>query len=827
MKTNRTIIVQCRLSSTRLPGKALMMLYDETVLGRVLCSMKKVKADYYYVATDEASYEKLLPVCQKYGFECFAGSLEDVLKRFTDLLSKIKTKTVIRATADNPFLFYEAAEESAELFEEKNGDGKKCDYLTYSGLPHGSGIEVFSADSLIKAASETSDPYDHEHVGPALYNHKDKYACEFVPAPRRFNFPELRTTIDTYSDYLRALSIIRYLKQKGYDKPFTTEEIIEACKSNTVRYPVVLVPSVKKGHGTGHLRRCLTAACEGKFFVYIPEDKTLSETDSILEEYYSRGLEKNQIITAIPDETYLPVVITDTFALTENQLKELSKNRSLISIDEGSDYTDYCDYLLDIIPSYKCLRPANKTDSAFIVKPHNVKKNIGEAENGKIERILICLGGEDPSGLTMPAAKSFHNKYPDAKITVVLSNQSNPYLEYAGGTNVEFVKPIQDLREKLYEYDIVVTHYGLTAFEAMYAGCGVILLPTTPLHKNLAEKYNFSYIADKISEDSVEQAVESDKLYVKNFLNKKESLEAEPDQNLAGFLKRLASGTKMYCPVCGKIPDHPDSVISRNETRTYRRCGSCGMVYMSFTLEEDKKYQKAYFFEDYKKQYGKTYEEDFEYIKAQGLRRVGIIKSLTGNTGGNLFDIGCAYGPFLSAAADSSFNSFGTDISDDAISYVQTKLKFPAVCSTFPEIDTAEEFGIAQFDVVTMWYVIEHFKDLGSVLRKVSSIVKKGGIFAFSTPSGEGISAVSDKDHFYTISPTDHYTVWEPSHASYILKKFGFKVIKIVSTGHHPERFPEIKKSGAKPGSLKWNLIDAKSHAKRLGDTVEIYCKKI
>ena len=161
------------------------------------------------------------------------------------------------------------------------------------------------------------------------------------------------------------------------------------------------------------------------------------------------------------------------------------------------------------------------------------------------------------------------------------------------------------------------------------------------------------------------------------------------------------------------------------------------------------------------------------------------------------------------------------------MAYVQNKLKLPAVTSAFPEIDTAEEFGIAQFDIVTMWYVIEHFKDLGSVLRKVASLVKKGGIFAFSTPSGEGISAKSDKDHFFQISPTDHYTIWEPGRADAILRPFGFKVEKIVSTGHHPERFPQIKKSRAKPGSLKWKLTDALSRAKKLGDTVEIYCKKI
>ena len=821
MKTNRTVIVQCRLSSTRLPGKALKEAGGKTVLAWVLSSMKKVRADYYYVATDEASYEQLLPACRQYGFECFAGPLDDVLARFTMLLKTLKTKTVIRATADNPFLFYEAAEESALLFEEKNKKGH-CDYLTYSGLPHGSGVEVFSADSLIKAASETQDPYDHEHVGPALYNHKERYVCEFVEAPRRYNFPELRTTIDTYSDYLRALSIFRYMQLKNYEGPFTTEQILEACKANMVKYPVVLVPSVIKGHGTGHLRRCLAAAKECGAFVFIPEDKTLAETDEIVEEYIKEGLSRNQIINLIPDESYLPAIITDTFELTENQLKNLSKNRSFISIDEGSKYTDYCDYLLDIIPSYKIERLANKCDSGFITMPQKVRE---KKEEKNIEKVLICLGGEDPANLTIPAAMAFMKKFPEAKITAIVTNEESPYVDEAGGPNIEFVKPIPGLREKLFEYDIVVTHYGLTAFEAVYAGCGVILLPTTNLHKKLAEKYNFAFVDNKeFSDSSLQTALSSKNLYPDNFIS-------DEKKSLGDFLRHLANGKRMCCPVCGKMPEKPDAVISRNESRTYRRCSTCGIVYMAFTTIEDKKYQKSYFFEDYKKQYGKTYEEDFDSIKAQGMRRAGIIKALTGivNTDSekNLFDIGCAYGPFLAAASDSGFNSFGTDISDDAVSYVQQKLKYPAVCSAFPDIDTAEEFGIAQFDVVTMWYVIEHFKDLGSVLRKVSALVKKSGIFAFSTPSGQGISAVSDKDHFYQISPTDHYTIWEPSRADSILRQFGFKVERIVSTGHHPERFPSIKKSGAKPGSLKWKLAEAQSHAKRLGDTVEIYCKKI
>lgn len=152
MKTKRIVIVQCRLSSTRLPGKALKELDGKPVLAWVLNSMKKIKADKYYVATDADSFQMLKPICQKYDFDIFAGDLNDVLKRFCDLLKTVKAETVIRATADNPFLFYEAANASVEDFEERNKGKNRCDYLTYSGLPHGSGVEIFSVKSLLEAA---------------------------------------------------------------------------------------------------------------------------------------------------------------------------------------------------------------------------------------------------------------------------------------------------------------------------------------------------------------------------------------------------------------------------------------------------------------------------------------------------------------------------------------------------------------------------------------------------------------------------------------------------------------------------------------------------
>ena len=844
MKTNRVVIIQCRLSSQRFPQKAVKMLGTKTVLEWVLDSMHKVPADRYFVATDEDSFPIINEICKKNNFECFSGSLEDVLKRFCDLLQTVDAKTVIRATADNPFLFYEAAIDSVEEFEKRNKGKNHCDYLTYQGLPHGSGVEIFSKDSLLKAATQTSDAYDHEHVGPALYNHKDKFKCDFIPAPRRFNYPELRTTIDTYSDFLRANAIINYLGHS--EQPYTTEQIIEACKAKSVKYPVVLVPSVEKGHGTGHLHRCLNAAINKSFFVYIPKDKTLEETDSILNQYFSIGLRENQIICELPDETYLPIIITDTFKLTKEQINEFGKNKLLASIDEGSSFFDYCDYLLDIIPSFDLSRNPNLFDSSFIKLPKYVKNEEKNHSSDSIKKVLVCLGGEDPSDFTVPIVKILQKVFTNAKIVAIMSQNQSPYVDYAEGQNVEFIKPIQNLKEHLFEYDLVITHYGLTAFESVYAGCGVILLPTTKLHKNLAKKYNFAYLEDKNpSAEDVKQSFESENLYPKLQINSE-------SKSLSEFISTLSNGKKLFCPICGQNSNlgfntNPkngrvkglkvvsldrtyfvDEVISRNQTRTYRRCKNCGMSYMSFSLEEDKSYQKSYFFEDYKKQYGKTYQEDFDSIKKQGFRRIENIKMIKGIENKNVFDIGCAYGPFLAAVSDYKAIPYGTDISEDAVKYVRNELHYPACCTSFPDINVVEQFGLLQFDVVTMWYVIEHFTNLDSVLRKVNSLVKNDGIFAFSTPCGEGISAKSNKDNFYQISPTDHYSIWEPSKAKSILKKYGFEVVKVVSTGHHPERFPCIKnsKKEVSKNSLKWKFVEKYSKLFNLGDTVEFYCVK-
>lgn len=809
------VIIQCRISSTRLPGKATKDLGGKTVFEWVMNSMKKVPAQKYIVATDYDSFDSLEPLAKKCNWEIIAGPLEDVLERYCMAIRKADCRTVLRATCDNPFLFYEAAISLVEEYNHQKSIGP-VDYMTWTGLPHGCGVEVFDAFSLLKAASLTTDPYDREHVGPALYNHKEKFTSLFYRSPERFFHPDYRTTIDTPSDYRRAISIVSKLSGGiAPEEPYTTEQIVSAVKDPLVHDTVLFFPIVKKGYGTGHLRRCLSAAMESNSFIYIPSDTDLEECNALVAEYIEAGLKDYQVVHKFPEPNEYALIATDCFVAEKELLKKLSELATLVSIDEGSSATEYCDYLLDIIPSYNIERKPNLFETDFIEKPIRRKTPV----KGKYEKALIVFGGEDPSELTVPASKYFSELC--SSVTAISSKVDN----LSQISNVKYVSGIKNLKEKLWEYDLVVTHYGLTAFEAVCAGCAVILVSTTKLHENLAKKYGFLCLSkhDIEQKPSKEIFSEEQKLYP-SFFNK------ENTQNLGSFIRELSHGKKLICPVCQTKTQDFDTVVSRIKERTFRRCANCGIVYISWNLDSEKKYEKDYFADSYKKQYGKTYLEDFDSIKKAGLRRMLEINGsakLKGSSSPTILDVGCAYGPFLMAAAESGWRPYGTDISKDAIEYVRSKLLFPAVQSKFPQFDPAREFGINRFDAITMWYVIEHFQDLKSVLQTVSQMLKEGGVFAFSTPSGSGVSAKLNTEEFFKMSPSDHYTIWEPSKADKILSRFGFKVVKIVSTGHHPERFPKIKNNGIKKDDSRFKLYNQISKIKKLGDTFEVYCRKI
>ena len=822
MKMNKVIlenpkiilIVQGRIGSSRLPKKALYPLGKKTVLHQVLKNLKSVDVKDYFLATDYNSEEFFAPIAKECGFKLFSGPENDVLERFCLLIKQENPDVVVRATGDNPFLFTDAANFSIKRFLELNATSK-VDYFTLSGLPHGSGIEIFLGKSLLEAAEKTNLPYDHEHVGPALYNHPENFVSVFEPAPEKWNFPKLRTTIDTFFDYKRAEKLYKILDCENQPN-INSEKLIKACNLDFIKYPILFMPNTQKGKGTGHFRRCISLAEELNGFLFLdfnnktelPEHfENLLENSNLWDENLIFGKENLKKLAENQSEKPFSLVVLDSFVTPKEKADFASKLGKVLSLDDGQENPEILgkiNYLLDIIPSSKLKRSPNWKNTDFIPKPKNKKTE----KVSQIKTSLISIGGEDPAGFTNLA------KIALGKLGVKT-------------TTVDVENPIPNLKEELYKYDLILTHYGFTAFEAKAAGAKVILVATTKLHKTLAKSEGFICLEKKDFKNknklkeiikTLETENSQNQSYTKSQIDIEES--SKNEASLKDFILDFSKPKEHFCPVCNSS-NNLDKVIFRNETRTVKKCSECNTIYLNIEKTPISDYSESYFFEDYKNQYGKTYLEDFDSIKNQGLRRAKIMWKLATHTVPALLDIGCAYGPFLAAAKETGFSPYGTDISKSATDYVSEKLGFSAFHGDFTTTDFQK-----QFDAVSMWYVIEHFENLDTVLNKVNSLLKNKGIFAFSTPSASGVSGRFKTKNFLQNSPVDHYSIWSFKSAKKVLKKYGFKILKIQSTGHHPERF--FKKSILKEKNpFLWNLILQISRIFKLGDTFEVYCQKI
>jgi 2-polyprenyl-3-methyl-5-hydroxy-6-metoxy-1,4-benzoquinol methylase len=241
-------------------------------------------------------------------------------------------------------------------------------------------------------------------------------------------------------------------------------------------------------------------------------------------------------------------------------------------------------------------------------------------------------------------------------------------------------------------------------------------------------------------------------------------------------------------------------------------------------------YETDYFFGLYKKQYGKTYLEDLPNLVEAGMQRLSIIQRVLGDShllGRKLLDIGCAYGPFLIAARRGGFSPTGIDPAGDAVAYVRDELGIAAHAGFFPDISSQIPLQEKSFEVLTFWYVIEHFADIGRVLGEANRLLAVRGVLAFSTPSFSGISGRKSPVSFLEKSPLDHWTLWSPGKCKRLLAQSGFGLKKIVITGHHPERFPLLGPLVAekKKGPL-YGILLGISRRFGLGDTFEAYAVK-
>ena len=618
---------------------------------------------------------------------------------------------------------------------------------------------------------------------------------------------------------------------------------------------VLVVPATEVGRGGGHIarsadlvRKFRAAGVEAFLYHPLKGERGLMEIQAA-----AGGLEEAALCSDESGSAEWTFIVLDRYRTPTAELARWAALGPVVGLDEGGPSRSAFDYLLDLLPGPPGRTEANLADPGLLSLPGRRRPSFIEVDHPGPLRVLVAFGAEDPAGLTSPTVFSLQEVSGLAVDALLgpLEAETRSADETAmieAGARV--LHAIPDLKERLADYDLVVTSFGLTAFEAARARSCVLLVSPTRYHERLARSRGFASAglgrgaASRVGAFLTTGPGGSVGARLKKNLELLAERTAaaaprEPDaaegESAATLLSSFSFPGAARCPLCGERGGSGQRALARFPDRTYRRCSSCGMLHMIRPTPPPITYGRDYFFNDYKKQYGRTYLEDFPQLERAGAIRVGRIAELlsfgsaqaradSGEMKPRILDIGCAYGPFLAAARSAGFQGFGVDPAEDAVRFVREDLGIPAAVGAFPAFDPVATWGGEPFDAVALWYVIEHFADLRNVLEAASAALKPGGVLAFSTPSGSGISARARFSDFLRKSPADHWTIWEPERTAGFLARYGFKLEKIVVTGHHPERFPGLAAIRSDGITHRFALRISRSFG--LGDTFEAYAVK-
>lgn len=229
------VIIQVRLSSNRLPAKALLPLAGMPCI--VLCALRAANTGLPVIVTTSIKEEDgiIAHILQEQGISCVRGSLEDVLSRFSKAAVGLTSDDlIIRLTADNTFpdghfLGLLLKEFNSELY----------DYLGTSspadGLPYGLSAEIFTVKALRAADQQANTKFDREHVTPFMK--RNFRAKQFIFKHALPTWHSLRCTLDNYDDYLLLFTIFQHVNATKISWWELVEKLAEFNASSTILAP--------------------------------------------------------------------------------------------------------------------------------------------------------------------------------------------------------------------------------------------------------------------------------------------------------------------------------------------------------------------------------------------------------------------------------------------------------------------------------------------------------------------------------------------------------------------------------------------------------------
>ena len=261
------------------------------------------------------------------------------------------------------------------------------------------------------------------------------------------------------------------------------------------------------------------------------------------------------------------------------------------------------------------------------------------------------------------------------------------------------------------------------------------------------------------------------------------------------------------CPVCQQSSfsnylNVEDYTVSHKEF-TIQQCNSC---YFLFTNPRPSEQQIGAYYEsqDYISHHDEAKDlmsKVYTSVRNHTIEeKVKLINSVV-QPKGALLDIGCGTGNFLSAVKQDGWKTFGTE-PDSGAREVASK----RVGATVFESIFEDSLGAQQYDIITMWHVLEHVHKLNETIDWLQNHLKPNGRIIIAVPNPQSYDAAKYGRFWAAYDVPRHLYHFTRATMKNLLQRHGLTVKKIL-----PMWFDSFYVSmlSTKYKSNKTNLIDS------------------
>ena len=572
---------------------------------------------------------------------------------------------------------------------------------------------------------------------------------------------------------------------------------------NKINKKICIITDINGIYGFGHFTRMKFIANKLQDFY----DFIFSSINNESEMFFQSNL---NIETCKFDEIkkiHPYLIIVDSREVDKKYIKRLKRISPIIIVDSVGEERNFADIVIEMLPNLDDSDLVNIKPFSTTVLNSNIKpKYDSEAP------ILVYLGfNNDLKNKAFEIISKIENK---KFVFIEAQNESENMISKKFSPNI-FENP----------YSAVITYFGLTAFECIEAGIPVLLLSPTKYHNNLGEKcrdifFNLGFFEDINIEETFNK--------INNFLfdfnlqneykeNSKNIDTKKSTERIKIIIDNIEDFQSIECDFC---KSKNIEIKNRNSESNLYKCKKCNSLFRKYFLPVSTDYSSKYFIEDYKNQYGKTYEEDEENLKALAKSRLETIKNIKPT--GKILDLGSAMGFFLKEASLNGYETEGIEISQYAANYCVKNLNLNVYNVSLLDFEYKEN----EYDIITAWYVLEHICDFEKLLKNILFSLKDDGIFAFAMPNGNGISGRFNKNYF-KIVPPDHAFETNPKALDKFLKKYSLKKMYLKNQSVYYNRFCDIfNLQFLKENKGLKNMYNLFAKKYNLGDTFECVYKK-